>query len=39
MLHEHITYTNTIKYLTAQMEYAICCLYKAHHISSPPQHL
>jgi len=38
-LHEHITYTNTIKYLVAQMENTILCLYKAHHISSPPQHL
>ena len=38
-LHEHITYTNTIKHLIAQMEYTIYCLYKVHHISSPPQHL
>jgi hypothetical protein len=35
MLHGHTTYTNTITYQTAQMEYTIYCLYKKmHHTSS-----
>ena len=37
VLHEHITYTNTIKHLIAQMEYAIAyirCTTSAHHLNT-----